>query len=105
MERLRNCYDPEIPLNIVDLGLIYNVQVENEGDVTVEMTLTAQGCGMGTSIAADARQRHLGFGIAEGISRFISWPASVPINAVLMAFGVAAGTTIPYHSITFDSSG
>ena len=55
MERLRNCYDPEIPLNIVDLGLIYNVQVENEGDVTVEMTLTAQGCPSHTEISRDVR--------------------------------------------------
>ncbi|MBZ5631104.1 MAG: metal-sulfur cluster assembly factor [Acidobacteriia bacterium] len=55
MERLRNCYDPEIPLNIVDLGLIYNVQVENEGDVTVDMTLTAQGCPSHTEISRDVR--------------------------------------------------
>jgi len=42
-EVLKDCFDPEIPLNVVDLGLIYNVAIENEGDVTVEMTLTAQG--------------------------------------------------------------
>jgi len=41
MDKLRLCYDPEIPLNIVDLGLIYNVNV-NEGEVEVEMTLTAE---------------------------------------------------------------
>jgi metal-sulfur cluster biosynthetic enzyme len=55
MEKLRNCYDPEIPLNIVDLGLIYKVEVENEGDVTVEMTLTAQGCPSHTEISRDVR--------------------------------------------------
>ncbi len=55
MEKLRNCYDPEIPLNIVDLGLIYNVGVENEGDVTVDMTLTAQGCPSHTEISRDVR--------------------------------------------------
>ncbi|HEU5453142.1 MAG TPA: metal-sulfur cluster assembly factor [Terriglobales bacterium] len=55
-DKLRNCYDPEIPLNIVDLGLIYNVLVENEGaDVTVEMTLTAQGCPSHTEISRDVR--------------------------------------------------
>lgn len=42
-EGLRQCYDPEIPLNIVDLGLIYEVKVENDV-VNVKMTLTAQGC-------------------------------------------------------------
>lgn len=54
-ERLRYCYDPEIPLNIVDLGLIYNVEVE-EGDVRVEMTLTAQGCPSHTEISRDVKQ-------------------------------------------------
>ena len=55
MEKLRNCYDPEIPLNIVDLGLIYKVEVENGGDVTVEMTLTAQGCPSHAEISRDVR--------------------------------------------------
>jgi metal-sulfur cluster biosynthetic enzyme len=59
MERLRFCYDPEIPLNIVDLGLIYNVEVE-EGDVRVEMTLTAQGCPSHTEISRDVKQAILG---------------------------------------------
>ncbi len=54
-ERLRNCYDPEIPLNIVDLGLVYNVQVEKEGDVTVDMTLTAPGCPSHAEISRDVR--------------------------------------------------
>ena len=44
IERVRTCYDPEIPVNIYDLGLIYNVQVEPTGDVQVKMTLTAPGC-------------------------------------------------------------
>jgi len=44
IERVRTCYDPEIPVNIYDLGLIYNVQVEPTGDVHVKMTLTAPGC-------------------------------------------------------------
>jgi metal-sulfur cluster biosynthetic enzyme len=57
-EALQECYDPEIPVNIVDLGLVYDVQVEDE-KVAVKMTLTAPGCGMGTMIAADARQKIL----------------------------------------------
>jgi FeS assembly SUF system protein len=50
---LKNVYDPEIPINVVDLGLIYDVQV-NEGNVYVQMTLTAPGCGMGPFIAQQA---------------------------------------------------
>jgi metal-sulfur cluster biosynthetic enzyme len=43
MDTLRNCYDPEIPVNIVDLGLVYNVAIDND-NVKVQMTLTAMGC-------------------------------------------------------------
>jgi probable FeS assembly SUF system protein SufT len=59
---LKTCYDPEIPVNIVDLGLIYEMQIAELHDgsrVDVKMTLTAQGCGMGGSIAADARNKLL----------------------------------------------
>ncbi|MCE2464673.1 MAG: metal-sulfur cluster assembly factor [Dehalococcoidia bacterium] len=53
MEVLKTVYDPEIPVNIVDLGLVYDVQV-TQGDVYVQMTLTAPGCGMGPFIAQQA---------------------------------------------------
>jgi probable FeS assembly SUF system protein SufT len=58
--QLREVYDPEIPVNIVDLGLIYSLDVQalDEGKkVLVQMTLTAPGCGMGPTLAAEARQR------------------------------------------------
>ena len=58
-EQLKTCYDPEIPVNIVDLGLVYDMRITPEGRVDVKMTLTAQGCGMGGAIAADARQKLL----------------------------------------------
>lgn len=59
-EALRGCYDPEIPVNIVDLGLVYDLQISGEEvarKVDVKMTLTAQGCGMGPVIADDAKTR------------------------------------------------
>ena len=52
-EALKNVFDPEIPVNVVDLGLIYDVQVD-EGNIMVQMTLTAPGCGMGPMIAQQA---------------------------------------------------
>ncbi|MCX7983391.1 MAG: iron-sulfur cluster assembly protein [Bacteroidetes bacterium] len=58
---LRECYDPEIPVNIVDLGLVYGIQIQEESsggaNVTVRMTLTAPGCGMAPIIAADVKRR------------------------------------------------
>jgi metal-sulfur cluster biosynthetic enzyme len=57
-QALQDCYDPEIPVNIVDLGLVYDVRVDDD-KVAVQMTLTAPGCGMGMMIAADARQKIL----------------------------------------------
>lgn len=41
---LRTVYDPEIPVNIYDLGLIYSKEIANNGNVAIEMTLTAPGC-------------------------------------------------------------
>ena len=54
IEVLKDVYDPEIPVNVVDLGLIYDVQVHDNNNVHVQMTLTAPGCGMGPHIAQQA---------------------------------------------------
>ena len=44
VEACRTIYDPEIPVNIYDLGLVYTIGISAENDVTVAMTLTAPGC-------------------------------------------------------------
>jgi metal-sulfur cluster biosynthetic enzyme len=56
LEALQDVYDPEIPINVVDLGLIYDVDVD-DGIVEVKMTLTFAGCGMGPYIAQQAEWR------------------------------------------------
>ena len=44
VEACRSVYDPEIPVNIFDLGLIYTIEVSDENEVSIAMTLTAPGC-------------------------------------------------------------
>ena len=60
-DQMRTCYDPEIPINIVDLGLVYECDVQQNGDgtrsVDVKMTLTAPGCGMGEVLVEDVREK------------------------------------------------
>ena len=60
-QQLKTCYDPEIPVNIVDLGLVYRCEVEALADgqrsVAVDMTLTAPGCGMGEILVQDAQEK------------------------------------------------
>src|SRR6266849_382571 len=58
MDALRECYDPEIPVNIVDLGLVYNVAVNNDtGQVDVTMTLTSMGCPMAGDVIDEVEMR------------------------------------------------
>jgi probable FeS assembly SUF system protein SufT len=69
-DQLRTCYDPEIPVNIVDLGLVYDCVItprdKDGAKVDVKMTLTAPGCGMGPTIAAEAKSKVLGVpGVGE----------------------------------------
>lgn len=55
VEMLKTVYDPEIPVNIYDLGLIYRIDVTDEGDLTVDMTLTAPNCPAADFIMEDVR--------------------------------------------------
>jgi probable FeS assembly SUF system protein SufT len=60
-EAMKTCYDPEIPVNVVDLGLIYSCEISDDDNggslVAVKMTLTAPGCGMGDMIATEVKQK------------------------------------------------
>jgi len=56
MEALKNCYDPEIPVNIVDLGLVYEVKIIDDNHVYVKMTLTAPGCPIGPFVVEQVRE-------------------------------------------------
>lgn len=57
VEVLKTVYDPEIPVNIYDLGLIYKIDLKDDGTLDVDMTLTAPNCPMGDFIVEDVRQK------------------------------------------------
>lgn len=76
-DQLRTCYDPEIPVNIVDLGLVYDCVVNQpEGSaatIDVKMTLTAPGCGMGPVIAEEAKQKIMTIPGVEDAEVILVW--------------------------------
>ena len=77
-EALKECYDPEIPVNIVDLGLVYCVTIV-DGWVGVKMTLTTPGCGMADTIVSKVRERILKIpGVNDGDVRLVWNPAWNP---------------------------
>lgn len=76
-DALKTCFDPEIPVNIVDLGLVYDLAIEPTATgghvVEVKMTLTAPGCGMGPVIAEDARQKIAALPSVEAAKVHVVW--------------------------------
>ncbi|NND87087.1 MAG: DUF59 domain-containing protein [Nitrosopumilus sp.] len=53
-ESLKQCMDPEVPLNIVEMGLIYGIDVAENNDVNIKMTMTTQGCPLHETLVSDA---------------------------------------------------
>ncbi|HWH70393.1 MAG TPA: putative Fe-S cluster assembly protein SufT [Candidatus Sulfotelmatobacter sp.] len=85
--QLRSCYDPEIPVNIVDLGLIYDCHLSSLSPssyrVDVKMTLTAPGCGMGPMLAQDVQNRVLGLEGVDDVAVELVWDP--PWNQAMMS--------------------
>jgi probable FeS assembly SUF system protein SufT len=77
--QLRSCYDPEIPVNIVDLGLVYDCKIEpipgasESFKVDVKMTLTAPGCGMGPTLQADVQNKLLSLEGVDDVNVELVW--------------------------------
>ena len=57
VEMLKTVYDPEIPVNVYDLGLIYKIDLKDDGEVVNDMTLTAPNCPAADFIMEDIRQK------------------------------------------------
>jgi len=75
--QLRSCYDPEIPVNIVDLGLIYDCHLSplngSSFKADVKMTLTAPGCGMGPMLAQDVQNKLLSLEGVDDVNVELVW--------------------------------
>ncbi len=65
VEALRTCYDPEIPVDVYELGLIYGVEVDPSGVVTITMTLTSPNCPAAQSMPAEIESK---VGATPGVS-------------------------------------
>ncbi len=64
VDMIRTCYDPEIPVNIYELGLIYGVTINEDHDVHVLMTLTSPSCPVAETLPPDVEQKIAG---VEGV--------------------------------------
>ena len=78
-DALKQVFDPELGLNIVDLGLVYDVQVDERGDVDIQYTLTTMGCPIGPLIEDQVRAFLAALpGIGEVRPEFVIRPAWTP---------------------------
>lgn len=59
VQALYKCFDPEIPVNIYELGLIYDITIAPDGAVKINMTLTSPGCPVAGSLPGDVQRRVL----------------------------------------------
>jgi FeS assembly SUF system protein len=57
VDALKTVFDPEIPVNIYELGLIYDLEIEGEGQVKIKMTLTSPGCPVAGSLPGEVRTK------------------------------------------------
>jgi FeS assembly SUF system protein len=57
VEMLKTIFDPEIPVNIYELGLIYDIQISNSGNVHIKMTLTAPGCPVAATFPGEVESK------------------------------------------------
>src|SRR5262245_66592621 len=57
IEALRTCFDPDIPVNIYEIGLVYKIDVKPDGDVVIQMTLTSPACPVAGSLPPEVETK------------------------------------------------
>ena len=81
VEALRSVFDPEIPVNIYDLGLIYDLQLQDRGGVDIVMTLTAPACPVAGTLPGEVADAVAGIKGAGEVAVMITWdPPWTPEN-------------------------
>ena len=73
IKEVKKIYDPEIPVNIYELGLIYNIQVNDDRKVNIEMTLTSPNCPVAESLPNMVKENILKIDGVEGVDLKLVW--------------------------------
>ena len=89
---LRTVYDPEMPVNIYELGLVYKVDVDDSGQVSIRMTLTAPNCPVAGSLPAEVERKVKAVPGVSGVKLELvfdpPWSKSMMSEAARLALGI-----------------
>ncbi len=103
---LRKCMDPEIPVNVVDLGLIYDVNISEKNDVDVRMTMTTRGCPLHDTLVGDVKRNLNKIGGIGSINVEIVWDPPWSIEkmnpAVREKLGIGGSPSLRFQ-IDYDT--
>jgi FeS assembly SUF system protein len=73
IEALETCYDPEIPVNIYELGLVYAIDINDEGGVEIKMTLTTPNCPVATSLPGEVQSKVAAIANLKSVQVTVVW--------------------------------
>ena len=92
VETLKSIYDPEIPVNVYDLGLIYDVRVEDDQSVTITMTLTAPNCPVADDILLSVKESVEAIGDVKSVDIHLvfdpPWSKAMMTGEALLELGL-----------------
>ena len=83
VQEIKKIYDPEIPVNIYELGLIYDIKIENENSVKVKMTLTTPNCPVAESLPKEVKDSIMGLDEVNNVNLDLVWDP--PWNKSMMS--------------------
>ena len=73
IEKIKQIYDPEIPVNIYELGLIYNIKIDEKNNVKIDMTLTSPNCPVAESLPKEVEDSIMKVEGVKGITLNLVW--------------------------------